>query len=622
MTGSLAAQIAAAAGHYAAGRYDEAAAAYRRALALAPSNAGLRHNLGVALAGAGRTDEAASVLAEAARLDPASAAAWLALGYLEFGRDRLDAAEAAFANAAGMTPASFAAQYNLGYVRHEQGNFAGAIAPLEIARALDPANEQAWYQIHNTRLAAGDAEAALREFLAFEPHAARTARFLRAALEFVRALGEPRREPPLLREVFAFEFGADDLAPLAGMLGRLQYFDVAREDLRRLYDAYDRLMQRRIAGATPLAASVRRPGKLRIGYLSADFRQHVMGRLMADVIGAHDRDRYAIHLYAVPGPFRMDALTDRFRTLADRFVELPPRSDLEAARAIAADDCDVLVDLMGHTTFSRSSIYMHKPARRIVTHLASHGAIGIRQVDFKLTDRHADVADAGLFQIERPLPMASCVLPFRRAARGGAQGPSRVALGIPEDAVVIGEFVTVQKLSPRCLSLWREVLRRASAALLLFSPTVDAEIPSLRRQLAGHGIDLARVAFAPAGIDEATAAARYDVVDLVLDTLPYAGGDTTLAALDAGVPVVTLEGLRHAERMGVSILRHAGLDEFVTTDECAYVELAVALATDASARARAAAEVRERFSAAAATFPARYTRDLEAALEAAIAAPV
>jgi protein O-GlcNAc transferase len=130
----------------------------------------------------------------------------------------------------------------------------------------------------------------------------------------------------------------------------------SRADLLRLYRTYDRLMQRRVAGVGPLAAPARKPGRIRIGYLSADFRQHVMGRLMFDVIGAHDRERFAIHLYSLLPPDGADALTTQFRARADRYVELPARSDLDAARAIAADDCDVLVDLMGHTTFSRPGI--------------------------------------------------------------------------------------------------------------------------------------------------------------------------------------------------------------------------------------------------------------------------
>lgn len=611
--------IDAAGAHYAGARFDEAAAAYRRALSLAPGNAALLHNLGVALAAGGRADEAAAALTEAVALAPQSQASWLALGHLEFGRDRLDAAQAAFAAAARIAPDSVEAQYNLGYTLHERWSFADAVAPLAAARALAPANEQVWYQLYNTRLALGDREEALADFLAFERNAAPTAVFLRAALECVRTLGDAARETRVVGQVLAHPFGADDVGALAGFLMRLQYFDVPRAELKRLYDTYDRLMRERVGSTASLASASRHPGRLRVGYLSADWRGHVMGRLMHDVIGAHDRDRYAIHLYSLASPAATDATTQRFRALAERYVELPARHDLDAARAIAADDCDVLVDLMGHTMFSRPETLAYKPARRIVSHLGSHGALGLSQVDFKLTDREADVADAGDFQIERPLPMASCVLPFRRAQRGAAPAPSREAAGIAPDALVLGEFVTVQKLSPRCLGLWRAILQRVPDALLLFSPSAEGERAGFRRQLAGFGIDPARATFVARGRDEAESAARYALVDLVLDTLPYTGGDTTLAALDAGVPVVTLAGTRHAERMSASIVRHAGLPELVAASETDYVELAVALATDRDRRARMAATVRERFAAAAATFPTRYTRDLEAALDTAIA---
>ena len=604
--------IAAAGAHYASARFDAAAAAYREALALAPGNASVLHNLGVALAAGGRANEAASALSEAVALAPEAQASWLALGHVEFGRDRLDAAQDAFAAAARIAPGSVEAQYNLGYTLHERWRFAEAVPPLATARALAPASEQVWYQLYNTRLAAGDREAALADFLAFEPVAAPTAVFLRAALESVRTLGDAARESRVVRQVLDYAFGADDLGALAGFLMRLQYFDVPRAELKRLYDTYDRLMRARIGDAPPLAQAWRRPGGVRIGYLSADWRGHVMGRLMHDVIAAHDRDRYAIHLYSLASPGAADAMSERFRALADRYVELPPRRDLDAARMIAADDCDVLVDLMGHTMFSRPEILAYKPARRIVTHLGSHGALGLAQVDFKLTDREADVADAGDFQIERPLPMASCVLPFRRAQRETA-ALSRQGAGIARDAVVLGEFVTVQKLSPRCLGVWRAILERVPRAVLLFSPSAQGEHAGFRRQLSGYGIDPSRAVFVARGKDEAQSAGRYALVDLVLDT--------TLASLDAGVPVVTLAGTRHAERMSASILRHAGLPELVATTETDYVELAVALATDATRRTHMAAAVRERFTAAARTYPTRYTRDLEAALDAAIAAP-
>ncbi len=613
-------EIAAAAGHYAAGRFGEAVAAYRRAFALSPGNAALAHNLGVALAALGHADEAAAYLKQAAMLQPASAAPRLSLGHLEFRRDRLEAAEAAFGMAARLAPRSVEANYNLGYTRHELWRFAEALPPLEHARTLDPRNEQVWYQLYNTRLVLGRREEALADFLAFEAEAAATPVFLRAALESARALGDPAREERCVRAALALDYGPDDTRTLAGFLMRLQYFDVDRADLKRLYDTYDRLLAHRVRGVAPLARPARAPGRVRIGYLSADFRQHVMGRLWHDVVAAHDRDRYAIHLYSLAGAGMADALTARFRQIADRFVDLPQRDDAAAARVIAADDCDVLVDLMGHTMFSRAEILAYKPARTIVTHLGYHGAIGLSQVDFKLTDRVCDVADAADYQIERPLVMGSCVLPFRRASVSAAAPPSRAALGLAAKALVCGEFVPVHKLSPRCLGLWRAIAERVPSAVLLFSPSAPAEHEGFRRQLAGHGIDPARVAFVPRGGDEASARARYALVDLVLDTIPYSGGDTTLAALDAGIPVVTLIGTRHAERMSASIMRHMNLDHLVAETEAAYVDLAVALLTDPVRRAAAAVEVEAKFAAASTSYPARYTRDLEAALDAAIAA--
>ncbi len=401
----------AAAAHYSAGRYREAVAAYRTALELAPAHAGILHNLGVALSASGELDQAAACFRQTSALHPRGAESWLALGHLEFGRNKLHDAKAAFANAAAVAPDSLDAQFNLGYVNHELGAWSDAIAPLEFARTLDPTNEQVWYHLFSSHLARGDREAALGEFLAFERSAAFTPLLFLAALNSVRALGDPEREARYLRLALHLQYEAKDRKTLGAILGRLQYFDVSRTELSRLYHAYDELMQTSIANVAPLARPTRLPGhRVRIGYMSADFSWHVMGRLMLDVFGAHDRDRYAIHLYSIKRDDADDPLAERFRHIADSFRELPWPDATEAARVIAADDCDVLVDLMGHTTYSRPEILALKPARVIVTHLGYHGAVGLSQVDFKLTDRYADLPDAGDFQIESPLAMASCVL--------------------------------------------------------------------------------------------------------------------------------------------------------------------------------------------------------------------
>ncbi len=612
--------VAVAAAHYAAGRFGEAAAAYRAALRLSPKNPGIVHNLGVALAAAGLADEAAATFRQASALQPFAVSPWLSLGHLEFGRKRLDRSEHAFAQAVALAPDSVEANFNLGYVRHELGRAAEALPPLEAARRLDPESERVWYQLFSSRLASGDRDAALADFLDWQASAVPTPRLFHAALGCVRAQGDADLEARHLRLGLDLEYGPDDRTALAGILARLQYFDVAREDILRLYRTYDRLMRDHLAGAAPLARPTRLPGaRVRIGYMSADFNWHVMGRVMIDVIESHDRDRYAIHLYSLSREAGTDAHTARFRKASDRFVELPSHDPAEAARIIAADDCDVLVDLMGHTSFSCPEILAYKPARVIATHLGYHGAIGLSQVDFKVTDRHADLPDAGNFQIERPLVMASCVLPFRRTPVGESVPPSRGSLGIAPDAIVLGEFVPVIKLSPRCLALWREILAQVPRGVLLFSPSSEVDHPTIVRHLEGNGIDRGRLRFISRADDEATERARYGVVDLVLDTLPYSGGDTTLAALEAGVPVVTRAGQRHAERVSASILRHLGLDELVAPTDDEYLLRAIALANDDAHRRRTRTAVAARYAEMSSTHPARYTRDLEAALDTAVA---
>ena len=194
-----------------------------------------------------------------------------------------------------------------------------------------------------------------------------------------------------------------------------------------------------------------------------------------------------VHAYSLTPTGNEDALTERFRGAMDSFVRLAELDDLAAARRIADDRLDVLVDLMAHSAFARPTILLYKPAPVIVTHLGYHGCVGLEQVDFKLTDRHADKPDAAAWQIESPLPMATCVLPVRRVAPQGVP-LERAPLGIAADAIVFGAFVGQVKLSARCLALWREILDRVPGACLAFSPYKETERPLLLRRLARAGI--------------------------------------------------------------------------------------------------------------------------------------
>jgi predicted O-linked N-acetylglucosamine transferase (SPINDLY family) len=356
----------------------------------------------------------------------------------------------------------------------------------------------------------------------------------------------------------------------------------------------------------------------KIGYLSADFRSHVMGKLMLEVFRRHDPERYSVHAYSLGVREIEDSVTDDFRSTCASFVRLDDVDDLGVAKIIAADKLDILVDLMGHSAASRPAILLYKPAPVIITHLGNHGPVALQQVDFKLTDRHADLPDAATYQIEKPLVLEACVLPFRRVAAGPEGTLTRAGLGIAPQAVVFGTFVSMVKLSPRCLDLWRRILDELPGSVLAFSPPSDSYRAMYLRRLASFGIASERVVFIPWALDDAADRARYRLIDVVLDSMPYTGGDTTAAALDMHVPVVTRVGERQAERMTYSLLAHLGVTDTVARTDDEYVEIACRLARDRAWRDEISAAIASRVTDSGLADFERYTRALETAYESAL----
>jgi len=619
--------LADAAAHASAGRIDAALAAYRSALAISPTLGEVHHNVGALFYAKGDTLHAERSFALAMQHRPRWIAAPLAMGHLLFEAGRFADAQRAFERAVSIDGQSVEALGNLGLTLQRRGNADAAQRYLERTRSLAPGDTHAWFALRGNLLALGRLDDAIEDFQRFEADAPLSAELVVTGLSFARAIADPAYETKYLALALDWPYRADQVELLAVVLSRLQYHDVPREAIARLYRAYDGLQQRNLGAAlapSTLRAATAPGGRLRVGYLSADFRAHVMGRLLLDVLGAHDRSRVSLHLYSLSAQARDDALTARFRELADAFTGLADMDDASAARTIDAEGIDILVDLMGHTAGSRPGILLRKPAPLIATHLGYHGCIGLSQVDFKITDAHADAADAAQYQIEAPLALEACVMPVRHVAPAKETALGRVgeraAFDIADDAVVFAAFVSWIKLSPRCLALWREILARVSSAKLVLSPLGAREAPRYLRRLEAFGIGADRVAVLPPAVDDAHARARYRMVDAVLDTLPYTGGDTTAAALDMGVPVITRVGERHAERVTYSLLAHLGVTETVAHSDEEYVALGCRIAQDAAWRASIAAAIVERLPASGLADPARHARALESAYRRALAA--
>ncbi len=533
---------------------------------------------------------------------------------LQLTRRHGDAARA-YQRALTFRPDLTAAEFNLGLLFVEEGNVDGAIRALTHVLERDPTHVDAYRHLSEMLFAAGRFAEWRRNFERFEARCPESLALAVHGVEFAQYAGDFQRVERYLdglrKESFRAAGERELIDALEELLPVLLYVDVEPELIRRFEHTYDDAA-RRIHGPPIVPPAQRRPGKLRIGYVSGDLRNHVMGKMIYQVLEHHDRARFELRLYSLSD--RRDEWTERFAAIADGFTALAAAGDRAAPETIARDDIDILVDLSTHTKGARPGIFALKPARIALTHIASAGKLGLSTIDFKLTDAYSDVQDGPPPASEALLPMAGCVYPYRHIEPAPRpHGYDRTALGLAPDAVVIGAFVNSLKLSRRCLALWRDVLGRLPAARLAFSPVNPAWQDLYVRQAAAAGIGADRLVFIPQGADEAHNQARYDLVDFVLDPMPYGGVNGTLEALDMGVPVVTLQGRRHGERTSMSILANLGVNETVAQTGKDYVDLAVRLATDAAFMRDTRAAIRRGLAASPLVDMRAHARHLEAA---------
>jgi len=477
-----------------------------------------------------------------------------------------------------------------------------------------PGFGQAWAQLGACLLQAGQIEAWLDAFRGYRREGADSLSMAVYGLEASVAMGDPAGYADWRDRILAGGFPAADAEDFTRnweqLLFLLLHVDVDRQVLGQWYRRYDEAATAWYGAPVP-APGARRPGLPRIGYLSGDLRDHVMGRMIFELVSHHDRVRFQIFLYALNA--ETDSFTAQFRQLGHPFVSLAQLPHAAAASRIRNDDIDILVDCSGHTRGSQQGILALKPARIVATHIATPGPVGLRSIDYKLTDELAESPDAQDFLVERLWPVKGGVFPWHRYR--DAASLTRASLGIPADAFVCGAFVSLMKLSPRCLGLWRRILESNPNALLAFSPQGADWRASYLRWLGAHGIDAARVAFIPCHNDESQALARYRLLDVALDPMPCGNVNGTMEALAMAVPVVTLAGLRHGERLGNALLRRFGVTETIATDGDHYVELASRLAQDPEWAANLRSRIRDAAAASQVWDSQSRARDLEASFQ-------
>jgi predicted O-linked N-acetylglucosamine transferase (SPINDLY family) len=562
-----------------------------------------RYLLGASLHARGRLEEAVEQYEQVLRHRPAWDQVLNDLGTARAMQGRLEEAVDAFGRVLQLNPASAQAHANLGNALRLRDCFAQALPHLEQALQLRPLDANTHFHRGLTLAALGRPD----EAVACHEQAVRIDPRHVAALTI---LGNALCRLGFVDEGMACHRQALAVCPEGtGIYSNLLYAMHHRADYdpQAIFAEHVRWGERFLTPPAPQPTDRDPHRRLRIGYVSGDFRHHVLGNYIEGVLAAHDHNHFEIFCYA--NVSRPDAVTERIRGLADCWRSIHGLPDTPAADQVRQDHIDLLIDLSGHTAANRLGVFALRPAPVQVTHFGYHCTTGLAAMDYRLTDAWGDPPGQteGL-HVEKLLYLPNtqwCYRPFTDAR----VSPERAGT---ED-LTFGSLNKLAKVTEERIGHWAEILGAIPKARMLVLTGVGRRgNERVSKAFGRRGIDLDRVTF----VERQSASAYYQTyrqIDICLDTYPSTGLFTTADALWMGVPVVTQAGPAWHSRQGVALLAQAGLLDLVTETPRAYVDAAIRLARDRPRRQELREKLRDRLERSPLMDVNGFTRKLETA---------
>jgi protein O-GlcNAc transferase len=592
------------------GRDTEALEALNRAIAQRADYEGALMNASILLQKMGRLDEAEPSYRRVIAVAQDSAAAHNNLGNVLHTLGRNAEAEACFRRSLELAPASAAAHSNLGNVLRELGRYAESEASCRQALSLDPRLPEAHNHLGTVLQAVGrasESEASLRQALALRPDYRDAHNSLGNSLKDLGRLEEAEES---FRRALVLD--PDDRGARDNFLLVLNYTD--RHSRGAVFEEHLDWARRHEApsvSARKVLANVPDPQRrLRVGYVSPDFRRHSVAYFIEPVLARHDRAAFEVYCYSNVG--LPDAMTAHLLQLADHARNIAGQSDEAAAQVVRDDEIDILVDLAGHTAGHRLGLFALQPAPVQATYLGYPNTTGLEAIGWRITDGYADPPDGGdAFHSEALARLPKTFLCFQPPAEAPEVAPPPF---LANAFITFGSFNVLPKMTPEVIRAWSQLLERVPRSRLLLKALGLGDAASRSHviaQFGKHGIVAERItALSMEGTLQAHLA-RYHEMDIALDPFPFNGTTTTLEALWMGVPVVALAGDRHSGRVGASLLANAGLTDLVARTAQEYVDIAVQLAADSERLSTLRGTMRERIAASPLRDQAGFMRALE-----------
>lgn len=590
------------------GRAQEAVLCFQTVLRLDPTHPRGYLNLGLAVSDLGNWPAAIDCFRSALSRDPGLAEGYNLLGDALFRTGRTEESVGVFREYVARCPDDPRGHHNLGLALAARGEYDESVPELELALKLRPDYPDAHNSLGVALEAVARADAAqdhYREAVRLRPDFADAWSNLGTSLTEqgrVEEAGECLRTAANLRP---------DPRTGSNLVLALCYSSSASpEYLREAHMAWAaRFADPLMPPVPPRPKDVPSKRRLKVGYVSGDFRTHTAAGLIEQLLTLHDRN--AVHVTCYPNLTRGDEVTDRLRRLSDGWRPVPTWTDAQMADEIRNDEIDILVDLSGHTAGNRLLAFARKPAPVQMTLFGYPSTTGMRAMDCRVSDPYADPpGETDGYYVEAVLRMPEVAWVYKTPA----DAPPPTAL--PSQArrtFTFGCLNNPAKLSEGCVSLWADILKAVPRSRLVISAGKSADAARLLgERFTALGVSADRLEL----VYRLPASEYFEVyqsIDLALDPYPYNGGVTTCDALWMGVPVLTLAGRDYRSRQGVSILSNLGLPEFVAETPEKLAELAAGWCDQRASLADLRGSLRELMRESAVTAAERYVRNLEAA---------
>jgi predicted O-linked N-acetylglucosamine transferase (SPINDLY family) len=590
------------------GQYDAAVDLFCKAVALKPDRPTYHSNLGNALMKVGQIDQAIAAHRTSIGLNSGYAGGHYNLGNALRSQGQLDQAIAAYRTAIQLDPQFAGAHNNMGAALRDLGHLKPAMAAYRTAIQLDPQFAGAHNNLATALKDLGqveDAVAAYRTAIRLDPRLADAHNNLGTVLKDAGEL-----DPAIAAFRTAIKLNAHFAVAHSNLIMRLHYHpgvdaSAIAEEQRRWNQRHAEPLKHLIEPHSNDRCVDRR---LRVGYVSPGFCRHPVGRFMLPLLEHHDHAAVEIFCYA--DGLRSDEMTEQLRRHADQWRKTRGLSDQQVAQMMRQDRIDILVDLTMHAAEHRLLVFARKPAPVQVTWLSYPGSTGMEAIDYRLTDPQLDPPgfnDACYSEKSVYLPHTFwCYSPPTDAPEVN-ELPALLT-----GRITFGCLNTFAKVNEMMLSAWCRLLQQLPSARLLLHALEGSHRQKVRDQLAGNGIDPARLEFVgyapPSKYFQC-----YHQIDIALDTFPFCGGTTSCDALWMGVPVVSLVGKTTVSRGGLTILTNVGLAELAAYTADDYVKIAADLANDLPRLAALRTGLRQHMAQSPLMDATRFARDIEAA---------